>query len=204
MKCSRCWKPTLLCLCDAIRPAPAPLRLLILQHPQEARNPNSTSRLLSLSIDNSVHRVGLSWRSLGAALGEEASPKDWAVLYAGQAKEAQALATDQTVHLLSPGKKLRDLRGVILLDGNWKQAKTLWWRNAWLTRLTRIVLTPPNTSLFNSVGRQPRKHCVCTLEAALEILRAFGNAQEAEASLDHVFQAFMGSPSALSPTQDPL
>jgi hypothetical protein len=29
-----------------------------------------------------------------------------------------------------------------VLDGNWAQAKALWWRNAWLTRLRRFVVVP--------------------------------------------------------------
>ena len=37
---------------------------------------------------------------------------------------------------------LRGLDGVVLLDGSWSEAKTLWWRNPWLLKLRRLVLDP--------------------------------------------------------------
>ena len=40
------------------------------------------------------------------------------------------------------------LEGVVLLDGSWSEAKTLWWRNPWLLRLRRLVLNPRHRSRF--------------------------------------------------------
>ena len=34
---------------------------------------------------------------------------------------------------------LADLEGIVLLDGSWGEAKTLWWRNPWLLKLRRVV-----------------------------------------------------------------
>ncbi|MCB0406057.1 MAG: DTW domain-containing protein [Bdellovibrionales bacterium] len=190
MKCAQCWKPTTLCLCEQLHPVASRLRVLVLQHPQEARNPRSTARLVSLVLPNTVHRVGLSWRSLAAALGELATPSEWGILYVGQAKEAERLAKDQAVHVLSKKKKLKDLKGVVVLDGNWKQSKTLWWRNPWMQRLHRMILTlPEKKSRF--VARQPRKSCICTLEAVSEILKAYQDKPATYGELDRSFDIFV-------------
>ena len=45
--------------------------------------------------------------------------------------------------LRDPEPILQRLDGIVLLDGSWKEAKTLWWRNPWLLKLHRIVLDPP-------------------------------------------------------------
>ena len=65
------------------------------------------------------------------------------------------------------------LRGIVALDGNWAQAKALWWRNAWLTRLRRFVVVPDGPSLYGNLRREARPDAVSTLEAvalALSVL----------------------------------
>ena len=67
------------------------------------------------------------------------------------------------------------LRGLVVLDGNWAQAKALWWRNAWLTRLRRFVVVPDGPSLYGSLRKEARSDAVSTLEAvalALSVLEA--------------------------------
>ncbi len=68
---------------------------------------------------------------------------------------------------------LRDIEGVVLLDGNWSQAKALWWRNAWLTRLRRFFVVPDGPSLYGGLRKEARPDAVSTLEAvalALSVL----------------------------------
>ena len=53
------------------------------------------------------------------------------------------------------------------------QAKALWWRNAWLTRLRRFVVVPDAPSLYGSLRKEARSDAVSTLEAvalALSVL----------------------------------
>lgn len=164
--------------------------------------------MVSLQLSNAVHRVGLSWRSLTNALGEPARPADWGVLYVGQAKEIETLPRNQAVHVLGKGRGLRDLQGVVVLDGNWKQSKTLWWRNSWLLRLNRVILTlDGKPSAYQKVARQPRKGCICTLEATSEILRAWGDQPSTYNGLDHNFGELMKRlrpPSPQPPARAPL
>ena len=57
------------------------------------------------------------------------------------------------------------LKGIVVLDGNWSQAKALWWRNAWLTKLRRFVVVPDRPSLYGNLRKEARPDAVSTLEA---------------------------------------
>ena len=66
------------------------------------------------------------------------------------------------------------LRGIVVLDGSWKQAKTLWWRNPWLLKLNRIRLNPDHPSL----RQQVKKEGLATIEAVAFALEHLGDRPE--------------------------
>ncbi|WP_296328560.1 tRNA-uridine aminocarboxypropyltransferase [Reyranella sp.] len=143
--------------------------ILVLQHPQEQDRVLGTARLLCGSLAHARVVVGLSWRNLAHALGEPAEPRDWGVLYLGS---TQAKGQGPLVAVGRNGEPLPDqaaaragLKGLIALDGNWAQAKALWWRNPWLTRLRRFVVVPDGPSLYGDLRREARPDAVSTLEA---------------------------------------
>ena len=176
IKCEKCWKVQELCLCSEIEELVIDRDVLILQHPQESRNPFTTARLISLSFPNAVHKVGLSWKSLSAAWGKQTQAKDWAVLYVGTQKNFD-ISDEIPFQILSPKQDKLDpksIRGIVLLDGNWSQSKTLWWRNPWFLKLNRIFIRPAKQSQFGKVRKEPRKECLSTLEATSETLSAMG------------------------------
>ena len=73
------------------------------------------------------------------------------------------------------------LKGLVVLDGNWAQAKALWWRNAWLTRLRRFVVVPDGPSLYGTLRKEARPDAVSTLEAvalALSVLEGDADVRE--------------------------
>jgi DTW domain-containing protein YfiP len=153
------------------------IAVLILQHPQEQDHVLGTARLLCQTLAYAKLSVGLSWRNLAHALGEPGEAKEWGVLYLGS---AHAAGKGLLVALNQKGEPLADqdgarhgLRGIVVLDGNWAQAKALWWRNAWLTRLRRFVVVPDGPSLYGSLRKEARSDAVSTLEAvalALSVL----------------------------------
>jgi DTW domain-containing protein YfiP len=171
--CPRCGKPRWLDACDRIVPIDNRVRLLILQHPQEQDRELGTARMALLQFPNSVFRVGLSWPSLAAALGRPADPKRWAVLHLGAIKPSDFPPGRTVAAFDRAGKPLADQRaalagieGVVLFDGSWSQAKTLWWRNPWVLKARRIALNPPQPSLYGRLRREPRREGLSTLEAA--------------------------------------
>jgi DTW domain-containing protein len=161
--------------------------VLVLQHPQEQDRVLGTAKLLCATLAHATLTVGLSWRNLGHAFGAPAEAKDWGVLYLGSAhaaKEKGALvAVDRTGEPLPDQAGARqDLKGIVALDGNWAQAKALWWRNPWLTRLRRFVVVPDSPSLYGDLRREARPDAVSTLEAvalALSVLEGDAAVREA-------------------------
>ncbi len=145
--------------------------VLVLQHPQEQDRVLGTARLLADNLARATLTVGLSWRNLGHALKLPAEARDWGVLYLGSTKAAKGkgplVALDRNSEPLADQAAARaGLKGLVLLDGNWSQAKALWWRNAWLTRLRRFVVVPDGPSLYGDLRREARPDALSTLEAA--------------------------------------
>lgn len=187
----RCDKPANLCACAAVTPLDNRIGVLILRHPQEQDRKLGTARLLTLQLKNSTLKTGLSWSNLGKALGRPADPKRWGVLFLGTAKTAAPLPPRPLTVVDKKGAPvsgqdaiLKELEGVILLDGNWQQAKALWWRNPWLLKCRRLVLQPPGPSLYGNLRKEPRPDSVSTIEAAAHTLAALeGDPALAEAIL---------------------
>src|SRR5579863_2918830 len=176
--CPRCHKPMPLCVCDDIAPIDNRISVLILQHPQEQDRALGTARLTAMHLTNAVLKIGLSWPSLSKALGHSvADPSRWAVLYLGSAKAADLGATDEVVAINRKGEVeehqrgiLREIEGVVLLDGTWSQAKALWWRNAWMLKCQRLILGPSQPSRYGKLRREPRRDGLSTIEAAALVL----------------------------------
>jgi DTW domain-containing protein YfiP len=176
--CPHCHKPLPLCVCDSITPIENRIQLLILQHPQEQDRALGTARLTALHFKHAVLRIGLSWPSLSKALGRPvADPSRWAVLYLGSAKVAD-LETDRDIVAIDRKGQLednqrailKDIEGIVLLDGTWSQAKALWWRNAWMLKCQRVILGPSRPSRYGKLRREPRRDGLSTIEAAAMML----------------------------------
>jgi DTW domain-containing protein len=178
--CPGCEKPVRLCVCAALQPIDTRLKVLLLQHPQEKREVLGTAGLATRLFPKATMKVGLSWPGLRRLVGENADAKRWGVLYLGAAKQSpggganrqeEVAAVDKNgVPLKDSAQVLADLEGVILLDGTWAQAKTLWWRNAWLLKCRRIVLNPKVRSLYGQARKEPRRESLSTLESAALLL----------------------------------
>lgn len=191
-----CGRPPALCVCPPAPVVDNRVTVLVLQHPQEQDRVLGTARLLTRILSDARVSVGLSWRNLGHALGggneqRDADPRQWGVLYLGAARlddNAQRLCKELLVAVDRKGELLPDqqgalagLQGIVALDGNWAQAKTLWWRNAWLTRLRRLVVIPDGPSLYGNLRREARPEALSTLEAvaiALSVLQRDATVRE--------------------------
>ncbi|WP_375413051.1 tRNA-uridine aminocarboxypropyltransferase [uncultured Bradyrhizobium sp.] len=197
--CPRCQKPLPLCICDSITPIESRVSLLILQHPQEQDRALGTARLTALHFKNAVLRVGLSWPSLSKALGRPVhDPQRWAVLYLGSARVADLDTNSDIVAINRKGEieddqraTLKDIEGVVLLDGTWSQAKALWWRNAWMLKCQRVILGPATPSRYGKLRREPRRDGLSTIEAAGMLLTALEKRPELEATLNDSFERML-------------
>ena len=194
LACPHCLKPPSVCVCDAIKPIDNRVEVLILQHPQEQDRILGTARLLALQLTRCTFKIGLSWPSLSKALGEEADPNQWAVMHLGAVHgedlpdEGDVFVLDRKGHLLQgQERELAAIRGLIVFDGTWSQAKTLWWRNAWVLKTRRIVLNPKQPSLYGRLRKEPRREGLSTLEAVALALGRIERNPELEKGLRSTF-----------------
>ncbi len=197
--CPRCLKPLPLCICDSITPIDNRISLLILQHPQEQERALGTARLTALHFKNAVVRIGLSWPSLSKALGRRvADPSRWAVLYLGSAKVAD-LETDRDIVAINRKGEIEDnqravlknIDGIVLLDGTWSQAKALWWRNAWMLKCQRVILDPSRPSRYGQLRREPRRDGLSTIEAAAMLLSSLEKRPDIAETLHASFERML-------------
>ena len=185
---------------DDIAPFDTRIQVVILQHPQEQDRALGTASLTVRHFRNAVLKVGLSWPSLNKLLGRPVDPHRWAVLYLGSAKAA-AMAPGREVVILNrkgdpePNQDAlqRDIEGVVLLDGNWSQAKTLWWRNAWMLRCRRVILGPARPSRYGQLRREPRRDGLSTIEAAALLVSRLEHRPEIETALMASFDKLLAN-----------
>lgn len=175
-----------------VEPIEAPVRVLVLQHPQEPDKVLGSAALLVRHLKNARLRVGLSWPSLSKALGEEAKPSEWAVLYLG----AKGKTYPEEVNFVDRKGNVapvpEQLKGLILLDGTWSQAKALWWRNPWLLKCKRVVLQPKQRSRYGNLRKEPRREALSTIESAAMVLGALeGGRGNVRAALENSFQRML-------------
>jgi DTW domain-containing protein YfiP len=156
--CPRCEKALVVCYCAHLHELATQTRVILLQHPREQRMKVGTARMTHLSLPNSVLRVGLDFSADTVVQAELAQGGPTYVLFP------------------TPGARdLRELRGgpaatLIVIDGTWRQARTLLKLNPWLQRLPAVAFSPTHPSEYQ-IRRQPAAHCVSTIEAVGEALR---------------------------------
>jgi len=205
-ECPRCLKPMPLCICDSITPIENRTSLLILQHPQEQDRALGTARLTALHFKHAVLKIGLSWPSLSKALGRPVSdPSRWAVLYLGSAKVAE-LDTDRDIVAINRKAEiednqraiLKDVEGIVLLDGTWSQAKALWWRNAWMLKCQRVILGPKRPSRYGQLRREPRRDGLSTIEAAAMLISSLEKRPDIAETLHESFERMLAKYRAAS------
>lgn len=174
--CYRCFRPVEYCYCGRIKKIDNRTNIVIVQHPRERFHHIGTARIAELSLrrvhvevdhDHRLSRdANASWLPGGAGL-----------LFPGPG--ARDLAT------LSAAERPRDL---VVLDGTWHHAHTLYRDIPCLHRLPRYAFTPTAPSRYR-LRREPRDDYVSTVEAITHCLRALEpETSNLEAMLD-VFES---------------
>ena len=185
-RCATCNRPTAACVCDRIVSLETTRRVLVLQHPQEKDALLGSAQILTAMLPKAKLVVGLSWPNFAAAIGEDADPKRWAVLFPDRDSPGDRVA-DRRGNVLPPSS----LEGIIVLDGTWSKAKTLWWRNPWLTKMNRMTLAPTKPSIYGRLRAEPRREFVSTLESVASALTMCGEPPEVQQSLERVFRTLV-------------
>jgi DTW domain-containing protein YfiP len=157
--CPRCLRPVPLCVCAGLAPAASRTRVVILQHPREARLAICSARLARLALENAELHRGVAFDEhprVGPILADPGT----ALLFPGPgARPASALADDPPRHLVA-------------VDGTWLQVERMLRDAPALARLPRIAVEPDGASGYGELRREPAPHCLSTLDAIALALAA--------------------------------
>lgn len=155
LACSHCQRPLSACLCDAIVKRDSRYRVVILQHPKEAKHALSSAPLVRRSIVNSCLLVGEVFDP-GEIMG--ANWQDTSVLlYPG----APAITASDA--------ESKGISQLIVLDGTWRKTAKILHLNPWLHELPRLALQPTSPSRYR-IRKAPRADSLSTIEATAEAL----------------------------------
>ena len=156
--CYQCFRPSNLCLCAHIPRVDNRTEIVVMQHEAERFHPFGSARMLMAGLNRG--RLHVAYRGFGKDVPLPLEfPVGTALLY--PRPDAVELAE---ARLHGPLERL------VLLDGTWSQAHRLYRDNPWLRTLPHVRLTPATKSRY-MVRREPKEHCLSTLEAAVEALR---------------------------------
>jgi len=178
--CYRCHKPQVTCICGTLKEVVNRTPVWVIQHPRERHHPLGTAR---------IARLGLQRVEVVVTAGDGEAPDlppRAALLYPGGAE----LTSDV------------DLDALVVIDGTWPQAKSLYRRCGWLQSLPHYRLTPRQQSRYR-VRREPAPHCVSTVEAIVEALRRTEPETSGLDGLLDAFDAMIDRQIALSQTWEP-
>jgi DTW domain-containing protein len=153
--CLACRRPQALCVCRHIQPVDNRTPITVIQHPRERKHPFNTARLARLALNRI--QLEVAW---DIAMDRPELPPGAALLYPSES--AIELGTipvgDRPSHL-------------VVLDGTWPQARSLYRNNEWMRALPHVSLSPAQPSDYR-IRREPAQHCLSTIEsiaAALEV-----------------------------------
>jgi DTW domain-containing protein YfiP len=173
--CYRCFRPSGLCLCASIPRVDNRTPILIVQHPRERTHPFNTARLVELGLSRAEVLVDYDSRLRGPdALS---LPAGAGLLYPHES------ALD--IARLAPAERPSTL---VVIDGTWHHARTLYRDIPALAALPHYTLSGHHRSDFK-IRRQPREHCLSTLEAIVFALQAL---EPDTAGLSRLLDCFRG------------
>ena len=153
--CFTCFKPEATCVCGLINKVSNQTHITVFQHPRERAHPIGTTRFVELGLQRSNVVVAYN------KVRELELPPGAGLLYPRE--DAIDLET------ISPKDAPSHL---VVLDGTWAHARSLYNKNAWLHKLKHYRLSPSAPSRYR-IRREPRVDYVSTLESvvlALQIL----------------------------------
>jgi len=150
--CLRCLRPTAFCVCAELAPAVSRTRVVILQHPREARLAICSAWLTRLALANAELHRGFHFAGHRRVMAL-ASSAGAALLYPGEGATPAAAVADSPPPVL------------VVVDGTWLQAEKMLSVNPRLAALPRIAVAAAEPSGYRELRREPAPHCLSTLEA---------------------------------------
>ncbi|EKJ98983.1 DTW domain-containing protein [Rhodopirellula baltica SH28] len=158
-RCHACFRPRSLCFCELIPKVANQTDVLIMQHRRERSHPFNTARIVGQSLQKCRVMVAYN-HELAERFATMPLSEGVGLLYPG---DNAKLLSD-----LSPDERPKQL---VVIDGTWHHAKTLFRDIPRLQTLPRYRLAPSQPGRYR-IRREPNEHALSTLEATVAALSA--------------------------------
>eukprot|EP00128_Syssomonas_multiformis_P007028 Colp12_sorted_trinity150504_noHs@33870 len=170
-ECGRCLRPNTACVCSVIPKDPYPIKtnVLILQHPKERFRNIRTVPFVEATLGPKCRVViGSRFRrGDNPELDKALDSPDTILMY--PSKKAVPI---NSLPALPDGR----VRTLVLLDGTWRQAQNMYYRNDRLHSMNQVLLNLEDLpSSEYLVRQQPSEEAVSTLEAIALAVGALDN-----------------------------
>jgi DTW domain-containing protein len=150
--CDRCLRPESFCVCRGLVAAPSRTRVVLLQHPREARLAICSAWLTRVSLENAELHCGVTFEQ-HPRVRELAATEGAAVLFPGpRSTDAADLAGSPPAVLFA-------------VDGTWHQAEKMLRLSPTLAALPRVSVDARRPSGYGDLRREPGSVHLSTLEA---------------------------------------
>ena len=174
--CDRCALPLRTCVCALVTPARNEVDVLVLQHPDEAREAKNSVRLLRLSLARC--RV---------VVGDVFAPETLLALLDGDVSGSALLyPPDTQIEGVAPRSTVRPGR-LVLLDGTWRRSGQMLRANPLLQSLPRRTLQAAGPARYRALRKATGTNQLSTLEAAC---MALADIESAPARYEPLLSAF--------------
>jgi DTW domain-containing protein YfiP len=157
--CRRCLRPETFCVCEGLGPIPSRARVVLLQHPREARLAICSAWLTRVALENAELVRGVDFEA-DPRVREVVAAPGTALLFPGEgASPVEAAAAEPP-------------RALVVIDATWLQAEKILARNPSLAALPRLAISPGRPSGYGDLRREPAEGHLPTIEAVAVALGA--------------------------------
>lgn len=174
--CWVCRRPTRVCWCGDVTRIESRTKVAFIQHPRESKVGVSTCRMAHRSLPGSSLHVTAFPEEVAALQAIAAAPGTAVLFPAPDAVDASELETPPST--------------LIVVDGTWDNAKKLLTRSPLFKGLPKIGLTPSKPGNYR-IRKEPKAHCLSTIEAVVEVLETLEKAPGKFRPLIRTFDAMV-------------
>ena len=159
--CRRCLRPEPFCVCSGLGPIRSRTRVVLLQHPREARLAICSAWLTRVALESAELHRGVGFES-HPRVREVVSSPGTALLFPGEgSRPVEAAAAEPP-------------RTLVVVDGTWLQAGKMLERNPAVAALPRLAVAPARPSGYGALRREPAEGHLPTIEAVALALGVLG------------------------------
>lgn len=198
--CDKCGLPIINCICNIVPKIKTKSKIWILSTEREFHRPSNTARLLKLvnpdstefflwertkSPEKLIEHINNNFFQtyILFPIDDDLQEKDFINMNLSNNWNIDYKQSKYEISYKTPA--------FILLDGTWKEAAKMFRRSEYLKNITKISLKPSYNSEY-TLRKGASNGELCTVEAAIEILKLNGELENAKIIKD-VFDLFMKS-----------